>query len=79
MLTPLRYIRRLKLDKLAETLGCVMKDENTIINKWPFHLDWVCTGEEGELERLERQLGWAVVGRERYVEWKWGSESDRTS
>ncbi len=46
-----------------------MKDEHTIVEKWPFTLK-LQPGQPGAQEEFVRLLGGGTMGRERYVEWK---------
>jgi len=45
-----------------------MKDEHTIIEKWPFRLK-LQPGQHGGQEEFDRMLRGGVSGKERYAEW----------
>lgn len=59
----------LKFSEMGQVIGAAMKDNHTIVEKWPFRLK-LRPGQPGAQEEFDRLLGGGVSGKERYVEWK---------
>jgi hypothetical protein len=55
--------------KAAELTGAVMKNEHTVIEKWPFKLK-LRPGQPGAQDEFDRLMGGGVSSKERYLEWK---------
>ncbi|KPM34923.1 hypothetical protein AK830_g11652 [Neonectria ditissima] len=64
-----RYRDKLKFHEVAEYLGAAMKEEHTIIEKWPYRMK-LRPGQPGAQEEFDRILSEGMTGKERYVEWK---------
>ncbi|KAF5679612.1 monoterpene epsilon-lactone hydrolase [Fusarium heterosporum] len=63
------YMTHLNFDLAAQRVGAVMKEEHTIVEKWPYRLKLV-PGEPGSQEEFELLMRGGVSGKERYVEWE---------
>jgi hypothetical protein len=46
-----------------------MKDNHTVIEKWPFRLK-LQPGQPGAQEEFDRLMSGGMTGKERYIEWK---------
>lgn len=57
--------------QVAKRAGANIREENTIVDKWPFRLKFE-PGQPGAQEEFDRLMGGGVSGTERYVEWKTG-------
>ncbi|KAG5658031.1 hypothetical protein KAF25_006982, partial [Fusarium avenaceum] len=57
--------------QVAKKAGAIIREENTIVEKWPFRLK-LQPGQPGAQELFDRLMGGGVSGTERYVEWKTG-------
>lgn len=55
--------------KAAELAGAAMKNEHTVIEKWPFRLK-LRPGQPGARDEFERLICCGVSSKERYIEWK---------
>ena len=64
-----RIAHRLEFDEFPEYTKLGIKDELTIIEKWPFRLK-LKQGQAGEQEEFDRVMGAGVTGKEFYLEWK---------
>lgn len=53
----------------AQFLGAAIKDNHTVVEKWPFRLK-LRPGQPGAQEEFDRVLAGGVSGKERYVEWQ---------
>jgi hypothetical protein len=57
--------------QVPKKVGAIMKEEHTIVEKWPFRLK-LQPGQPGAQEEFDRLMSGGVIGTERYVEWKTG-------
>ncbi|KAF5534428.1 hypothetical protein FPHYL_13431 [Fusarium phyllophilum] len=64
-----KIARKLEFDKFPEFMKVGIKDQHTIIEKWPFRLK-LKPGQEGAQEEFDRMMGPGVTGKEFYLEWK---------
>ncbi|EFQ96687.1 hypothetical protein MGYG_08610 [Nannizzia gypsea CBS 118893] len=64
-----RYSKELGFCEVADLLGAAMKDNHSIIEKWPFRLK-LRPGQPGAQEEFDRSVSGGMSGKERYVEWK---------
>lgn len=62
-------MKEFEFSKAAQLLGAAMKDNHTVVEKWPFRLK-LEPGQPGAQEEFDQLLGGGVSGKERYVEWK---------
>ncbi len=60
-----RYTKECRLDETGKARGMMMKEENTIVPKWPLRLKKNATQAEFSRLHASGRTGW-----ERYVEWK---------
>jgi len=63
-----RYVERLMLTELGDFVGAAMKEENTIVEKWPNRLKFDPATQEGK-DEFHRRITSILGGEERYVEW----------
>ncbi|KAL6702167.1 hypothetical protein J3F84DRAFT_399618 [Trichoderma pleuroticola] len=64
-----RFMENFKFAQVEQLFGLVMKEEHTVIEKWPFRLK-LRYGQPGALEELIRLTDEVVFAKERYVEWR---------
>ncbi|KFY28454.1 hypothetical protein V493_02929 [Pseudogymnoascus sp. VKM F-4281 (FW-2241)] len=64
-----RFTNGYKFSETAQYAGAAVKENNTVIDKWPFRLK-LRPGQPGAQEEFDRLLSGGVSGKERYVEWK---------
>ncbi|KAG4287362.1 hypothetical protein FPRO06_05014 [Fusarium proliferatum] len=64
-----KIAHKLEFDEFPEYMKLWIKDEHTIIEKWPFRLK-LKQGQAGEQEEFDRVMGAGVTGKEFYLEWK---------
>ncbi|KAJ5389499.1 uncharacterized protein N7496_000567 [Penicillium cataractarum] len=64
-----RYMRKFEIRKAGDLLGAMMKENHTIIEKWPYRLK-LRPGQPGAQDEFDRRMRDGVSGKERYVEWK---------
>ncbi|KAI0410710.1 hypothetical protein F5X98DRAFT_368641 [Xylaria grammica] len=64
-----RHLKELRLKEWADLLGMAIKDDHTIIEKWPYRLK-LRPGQPGAQAEFDRLLASGVSGKERYVEWR---------
>ncbi|KAH0425491.1 hypothetical protein CcaCcLH18_10950 [Colletotrichum camelliae] len=64
-----RYAAELMFSESARLFGATMKEDNTVIEKWPFRLK-LRPGQTGAQEEFDRLLRGGVSSQECYVEWK---------
>lgn len=57
------------MGKAGDFVGAAMKEEHSIIEKWPYRLK-LRPGLRGAQEEFDRRLRDGVSGKERYIEWK---------
>lgn len=62
-------MKKFPFTEVAQYVRAVMKEKNTIIEKWPFELK-LQPGQPGAQEEFDRLLSGGVSGKERYIEWK---------
>jgi hypothetical protein len=62
-------VKDLQFYEVGETLGAMMKEKHTIIEKWPYRLK-LRPGQPGAQDEFDRCLMKGVSGKERYIEWK---------
>lgn len=55
--------------KAAERAGATMKQENSVVEDWPFKLK-LRPGQPGAQDEFDRLICGGVSSKERYVEWK---------
>lgn len=55
--------------KAAELSGAAMKNEHTVIEKWPFRLK-LRPGQPGAKDEFDLYIGGRVSSTDRYIEWK---------
>lgn len=65
----IRYMKELKFLQAGNMLGATMKENHTIIDKWPYRLK-LQLGQPGAQDEFDRCMMKSVSGKERYVEWK---------
>ncbi|KAL5342064.1 hypothetical protein BJX70DRAFT_386470 [Aspergillus crustosus] len=70
-----RYAMINNLRMCGGMYGAVMKDTHTIIDQWPYRLK-LRPGQLGAQEEFDRRLADGTSGKERYVEWKRGTEAE---
>lgn len=63
------YVKDSEFHRLNHEGGIIMKDEHTIIEKYPFRLK-LSPGQPGAQEEFDQVLASPLMGMERYVEWK---------
>lgn len=63
------YMVKFEFSKAAELAGAAMKDEHTVIEKWPFRLK-LQHGQPGAQDEFDRLIARGVSSNERYIEWK---------
>ncbi|KAM0319007.1 hypothetical protein ACHAPQ_010503 [Fusarium lateritium] len=68
------FMRVFDFHKVAKDVGAIIKDEHTIVEKWPFRLK-LQPGQPGAQEEFGHLMSGGVSGTERYVEWKTGPVS----
>ncbi|KAJ5761103.1 hypothetical protein N7520_008259 [Penicillium odoratum] len=64
-----RFMKYYKFKEASEFFEVTMKNEHTIIEKWPYKLK-LRPGQPGAQDEFDRALTMGVSGKERYVEWK---------
>ncbi|KAF5653986.1 SET and MYND domain protein [Fusarium sp. NRRL 25303] len=64
-----KIAHKLEFDEFPEYMKVGIKDEHTIIEKWPFRLK-LKPGQAGAQEEFDRMMGPGVTGKEFYLEWK---------
>ncbi|RKL09244.1 hypothetical protein BFJ68_g9189 [Fusarium oxysporum] len=64
-----RCADKLQLARMPDWAGAVMKEEHTIIKKWPHRLK-LEPGQEGGSEEFYRLMTSGLSSRELYLEWK---------
>ncbi|PHH78981.1 hypothetical protein CDD80_5922 [Ophiocordyceps camponoti-rufipedis] len=64
-----RYASLHNFGQAAAILGTAIKEEHTIVEKWPYKLKLV-PGQPKAQEEFTRVLGSWAIGKERYIEWK---------
>ncbi|KAL2815217.1 hypothetical protein BDW59DRAFT_166890 [Aspergillus cavernicola] len=64
-----QYMTANKFRDHGKLLGGVMKDENSLTDKWPASLK-LKPRERGAQKEFDRCIGSGMYGQERYVEWK---------
>ncbi|RBA21223.1 hypothetical protein FPRO05_07537 [Fusarium proliferatum] len=64
-----KIAHKLEFDEFPEYMKLGIKDEHTIIEKWPFRLK-LKQGQAGAQEEFDRMMGAGVTGKEFYLEWK---------
>ena len=65
----IRYMQDLGFAKMSRSVGLMVKEENTIIEKWPMRLK-LSLPQPGAQEEFDILQGSGHSGNERYVEWK---------
>ncbi|SPJ78857.1 uncharacterized protein FTOL_07248 [Fusarium torulosum] len=60
-----------KFHQVAKNVGAIIKEEYTIVEKWPFRLK-LQPGQPGAQEEFDHLMSAGVSGTERYVEWTTG-------
>lgn len=65
----IRYMQDLGFAKMSWSVGLMVKEENTIIEKWPMRLK-LSLPQPGAQEEFDILQGSGHSGNERYVEWK---------
>ncbi|KAK1622699.1 hypothetical protein BDP81DRAFT_411093 [Colletotrichum phormii] len=64
-----RYAAKLMFSQSAQLVRAMIKENHTVIEKWPFRLK-LRPRQTGAQEEFDRLLGGGVLSKERYVEWK---------
>ncbi|KAM5479540.1 hypothetical protein McanCB56680_005468 [Microsporum canis] len=64
-----RHSKAFEFCETADFLGAAMKDNHSIIDKWPFMLK-LRPGQQGAQEEFDRSISGGMSGKECYVEWK---------
>lgn len=54
---------------MADFLRVKMKEENTVIEKWPYRLN-IRPGQPGAQDEFDRLISGGLSGKEFYLEWK---------
>lgn len=60
---------KLKFRMTGNVIGVAMKEQHTIIQKWPYKLK-LQPGQPGAQAEFDRHLMIGTSGKDRYVEWK---------
>ncbi|KAH6605282.1 hypothetical protein Trco_006989, partial [Trichoderma cornu-damae] len=63
-----RYLNGLRFRECGDLVGAAMKEEHTIVEKWPYRLK-LRPGQPGAQEEFDRLMTGSVSGKEFYVEW----------
>ncbi|KAL7652452.1 hypothetical protein ACMYSQ_009737 [Aspergillus niger] len=64
-----RYIVKHRMREAAKSMGTVMKQSHTIVEKWPFRMK-LQPGQPVTQAEFDQCLAIGVTGKERYIEWK---------
>ena len=64
-----RFVKDFPVSEAAQFLGAAIKENHTVIEKWPFRLK-LRPGQPKAQEEFDRLLRGGVSGKERYMEWK---------
>ena len=63
------YIVKHRMREATKSMGTVMKQSHTIVEKWPFRMK-LQPGQPVTQAEFDQCLAIGVTGKERYIEWK---------
>ncbi|KAL4906956.1 hypothetical protein BDW74DRAFT_176553 [Aspergillus multicolor] len=63
-----RFVKKKQLSETGAFLNAKMKDQHTIVEKWPYQLK-LRPGQPGANEEFDRRLSDGIPSKLRYVEW----------